>query len=222
MWRFQPIFVLGHTVDFFFFFLTAWLSFPEGQTRVTQKRFLLQPSAFPIREGKKPDVASKGTRVPLKLALLLKVHLRWQWTSTDTWEPGQSLENILTFNPLQKILFFPLHLQFVQTQGFSCWNTFYKSCLLFRLCVFTWFITFLSFSLLYLLSLIFFLSLSLSDPVAECEHKIHSPTGTLSSPNWPDKYPSRKECTWDITATPGHRVKIVSVKSNIMCRFHTF
>ncbi|KAF4071592.1 hypothetical protein AMELA_G00275250 [Ameiurus melas] len=43
---------------------------------------------------------------------------------------------------------------------------------------------------------------------AECEHKIHSPTGTISSPNWPDKYPSRKECTWDITATPGHRVKI--------------
>ncbi|XP_061840054.1 dorsal-ventral patterning tolloid-like protein 1 isoform X1 [Nerophis lumbriciformis] len=43
---------------------------------------------------------------------------------------------------------------------------------------------------------------------AECEHKIHSPSGTLSSPNWPDKYPSRKECTWDITATPGHRVRI--------------
>ncbi|KAK2817229.1 hypothetical protein Q5P01_025420 [Channa striata] len=43
---------------------------------------------------------------------------------------------------------------------------------------------------------------------AECEHKIHSPSGTLSSPNWPDKYPSRKECTWDITAKPGHRVKI--------------
>ena len=47
---------------------------------------------------------------------------------------------------------------------------------------------------------------------AECEHKIHSPSGTLSSPNWPDKYPSRKECTWDITATPGHRVKIVSTR----------
>ncbi|XP_037545766.1 dorsal-ventral patterning tolloid-like protein 1 [Nematolebias whitei] len=43
---------------------------------------------------------------------------------------------------------------------------------------------------------------------AECEHKIHSSSGTLSSPNWPDKYPSRKECTWDITAMPGHRVKI--------------
>ncbi|MEQ2213106.1 hypothetical protein XENOCAPTIV_009884, partial [Xenoophorus captivus] len=48
----------------------------------------------------------------------------------------------------------------------------------------------------------------------ECEHKIHSPSGTLSSPNWPDKYPSRKECTWDITATPGHRVRIVSVQPN--------
>ncbi|XP_061626608.1 dorsal-ventral patterning tolloid-like protein 1 isoform X5 [Phyllopteryx taeniolatus] len=45
---------------------------------------------------------------------------------------------------------------------------------------------------------------------AECEHKIHGPSGGLSSPNWPDKYPSRKECTWDITATPGHRVRIVS------------
>lgn len=49
--------------------------------------------------------------------------------------------------------------------------------------------------------------------LAECEHKIHSPSGTLSSPNWPDKYPSRKECTWDITAVPGHRVKIVSERS---------
>ncbi|KAM7394462.1 hypothetical protein PAMP_021266 [Pampus punctatissimus] len=38
--------------------------------------------------------------------------------------------------------------------------------------------------------------------------------GTLSSPNWPDKYPSRKECTWDITATPGHRVKIIFVLNN--------
>nr|XP_061791464.1 dorsal-ventral patterning tolloid-like protein 1 isoform X1 [Nerophis lumbriciformis] len=43
---------------------------------------------------------------------------------------------------------------------------------------------------------------------AECEHKIRSPAGSLTSPNWPDKYPSRKECTWDITATPGHRVTI--------------
>ncbi|XP_048459036.1 bone morphogenetic protein 1 isoform X3 [Rhincodon typus] len=44
---------------------------------------------------------------------------------------------------------------------------------------------------------------------AECEHKIYSAIGTITSPNWPDKYPSRKECTWEISATPGHRVKIV-------------
>uniref|UniRef100_A0A4W3GLI9 Metalloendopeptidase n=1 Tax=Callorhinchus milii TaxID=7868 RepID=A0A4W3GLI9_CALMI len=43
---------------------------------------------------------------------------------------------------------------------------------------------------------------------AECEHQIHSATGVITSPNWPDKYPSRKECTWEILATPGHRVKI--------------
>ncbi|NXF95695.1 TLL1 protein, partial [Eubucco bourcierii] len=43
---------------------------------------------------------------------------------------------------------------------------------------------------------------------AECEQKIHSPNGIITSPNWPDKYPSRKECTWEITATPGQRVKL--------------
>ncbi|GAB0192284.1 tolloid-like protein 2 [Grus japonensis] len=43
---------------------------------------------------------------------------------------------------------------------------------------------------------------------AGCEHKLSGAEGTMSSPNWPDKYPSRKECTWDISATPGHRVKV--------------
>ncbi|KAG8134960.1 hypothetical protein E2320_008025, partial [Naja naja] len=43
---------------------------------------------------------------------------------------------------------------------------------------------------------------------AECEQKIHSPNGIITSPNWPDKYPSRKECSWEISATPGHRVFI--------------
>lgn len=45
---------------------------------------------------------------------------------------------------------------------------------------------------------------------AECEQKIHSPSGLITSPNWPDKYPSRKECTWEISAIPGHRIKLVS------------
>ncbi|KAM6346195.1 tolloid-like protein 1 isoform 1-T1 [Podargus strigoides] len=43
---------------------------------------------------------------------------------------------------------------------------------------------------------------------AECEQKIHSPNGIITSPNWPDKYPSRKECTWEISATSGQRVKL--------------
>uniref|UniRef100_A0A8C9TFN9 Metalloendopeptidase n=1 Tax=Scleropages formosus TaxID=113540 RepID=A0A8C9TFN9_SCLFO len=44
-------------------------------------------------------------------------------------------------------------------------------------------------------------------------------SGTISSPNWPDKYPSRKECTWDITATPGHRVKIFEIEQHQECAY---
>lgn len=43
---------------------------------------------------------------------------------------------------------------------------------------------------------------------AGCEHKINSVSGVITSPNWPDKYTSRKECTWEIITTPGHRVKL--------------
>uniref|UniRef100_UPI00398EE234 tolloid-like protein 2 isoform X1 n=2 Tax=Pristiophorus japonicus TaxID=55135 RepID=UPI00398EE234 len=43
---------------------------------------------------------------------------------------------------------------------------------------------------------------------AGCEHKINSAEGVITSPNWPEKYPSRKECTWAICATPGHRLKL--------------
>ncbi|XP_059819218.1 bone morphogenetic protein 1-like [Hypanus sabinus] len=43
---------------------------------------------------------------------------------------------------------------------------------------------------------------------AGCEHKINSVSGIITSPNWPDKYTSRKECTWEIVTTPGHRVKL--------------
>ncbi|KAG8592594.1 hypothetical protein GDO81_000555 [Engystomops pustulosus] len=50
---------------------------------------------------------------------------------------------------------------------------------------------------------------------AECEHRIHSPNGVITSPNWPDKYPSRKECTWEISATPGHRVKLTFTEFEI-------
>ncbi|NXC49902.1 BMP1 protein, partial [Penelope pileata] len=43
---------------------------------------------------------------------------------------------------------------------------------------------------------------------AGCDHRVTSVVGTISSPNWPDAYPSKKECTWAITATAGHRVKL--------------
>lgn len=49
----------------------------------------------------------------------------------------------------------------------------------------------------------------LAVPTAGCDHKVTSVSGTITSPNWPDKYPSKKECTWAISTTPGHRIKLV-------------
>uniref|UniRef100_A0A452TJA2 Metalloendopeptidase n=1 Tax=Ursus maritimus TaxID=29073 RepID=A0A452TJA2_URSMA len=48
-----------------------------------------------------------------------------------------------------------------------------------------------------------------------CDHKVTSTSGTITSPNWPDKYPSKKECTWAISSTPGHRVKLTFVEMDI-------
>ncbi|EGV91962.1 Bone morphogenetic protein 1 [Cricetulus griseus] len=50
---------------------------------------------------------------------------------------------------------------------------------------------------------------------AGCEHKVTSTSGTITSPNWPDKYPSKKECTWAISSTPGHRVKLTFMEMDI-------
>lgn len=44
---------------------------------------------------------------------------------------------------------------------------------------------------------------------AGCDHVVNSVSGTISSPNWPDRYPSKKACTWSLSTTPGHRIKIV-------------
>ena len=46
---------------------------------------------------------------------------------------------------------------------------------------------------------------------AGCQHEVTTVVGNVSSPNWPDNYPSRKNCAWHFTATQGHRVKLVSV-----------
>lgn len=45
-----------------------------------------------------------------------------------------------------------------------------------------------------------------------CKYELTAPVGTVSSPNYPDYYPSRKDCVWHFTTTPGHRIKLV-------CRF---
>ena len=42
-----------------------------------------------------------------------------------------------------------------------------------------------------------------------CNHKIVSPEGDISSPNWPEDYPSRQDCAWHFIVTEGHRVKLV-------------
>ncbi|XP_076255661.1 tolloid-like protein 1 tolkin [Rhynchophorus ferrugineus] len=42
-----------------------------------------------------------------------------------------------------------------------------------------------------------------------CKYEISMPFGTLGSPNYPDYYPSRKDCVWHFSTTPGHRVRIV-------------
>ncbi|CAL1294950.1 unnamed protein product [Larinioides sclopetarius] len=42
-----------------------------------------------------------------------------------------------------------------------------------------------------------------------CVHQVSSTDGVVSSPNFPDHYPSRKECTWKFETTPGHRIKLV-------------
>jgi len=49
-----------------------------------------------------------------------------------------------------------------------------------------------------------------------CKHDITTPTGSIVSPNFPESYPSRKSCVWHFTATPGHRIKLVSTFVNEM------
>ncbi|XP_030834881.1 bone morphogenetic protein 1 homolog isoform X1 [Strongylocentrotus purpuratus] len=39
-----------------------------------------------------------------------------------------------------------------------------------------------------------------------CRREIQSTTGIITSPNYPDNYPKRKECTWHISANPGHKI----------------
>ncbi|XP_020288864.1 bone morphogenetic protein 1 isoform X2 [Pseudomyrmex gracilis] len=42
-----------------------------------------------------------------------------------------------------------------------------------------------------------------------CKYEITAPTGTITSPNYPDYYPGRKDCVWHFTTKPGHRIKLI-------------
>lgn len=42
-----------------------------------------------------------------------------------------------------------------------------------------------------------------------CKYEITAPVGTITSPNYPDYYPGRKDCVWHFTTKPGHRIKLV-------------
>ncbi|XP_061672019.1 bone morphogenetic protein 1a [Syngnathoides biaculeatus] len=58
---------------------------------------------------------------------------------------------------------------------------------------------------------------------AGCDHTVTSVSGTITSPNWPDKYPSKKACTWSLTTTPGHRIKIafneIDMEAHLECAY---
>ncbi|VDD74489.1 unnamed protein product [Mesocestoides corti] len=58
---------------------------------------------------------------------------------------------------------------------------------------------------------------------AGCQQEISSPEGEIRTPNWPSEYPARQNCQWKITATPGHRVKVVfdtfEVESHQQCMY---
>uniref|UniRef100_A0A7N8WU55 Metalloendopeptidase n=1 Tax=Mastacembelus armatus TaxID=205130 RepID=A0A7N8WU55_9TELE len=51
----------------------------------------------------------------------------------------------------------------------------------------------------------------------------HYVSGIITSPNWPDKYPSKKACTWALTTTPGHRIKIafneIDMEAHLECAY---
>ncbi|KAJ2952188.1 hypothetical protein O0L34_g4468 [Tuta absoluta] len=42
-----------------------------------------------------------------------------------------------------------------------------------------------------------------------CKHDVIQPHGTIVSPNYPDMYPARKDCVWQFSTTPGHRIKLI-------------
>ncbi|XP_010875827.1 bone morphogenetic protein 1b isoform X2 [Esox lucius] len=58
---------------------------------------------------------------------------------------------------------------------------------------------------------------------AGCDHVVSSVSGIITSPNWPAKYPSKKACTWALSITPGHRIKMafneIDMEAHLECAY---
>ena len=52
--------------------------------------------------------------------------------------------------------------------------------------------------------------------VGDCKFEIERAVGEVHSPNYPDYYPSRKDCVWKFNTLPGHRIKLVSKRESGM------
>lgn len=58
----------------------------------------------------------------------------------------------------------------------------------------------------------FMLNISLfcffSPSLAACGGELNAPSGTISSPNYPNLYPHSRLCRWELVMTPGRRVTL--------------
>ena len=43
----------------------------------------------------------------------------------------------------------------------------------------------------------------------ECWTQLNETNGTISSPDYPRKYPDKVDCRWQITAEPGSRIRLL-------------
>ncbi|XP_068160694.1 cubilin [Antennarius striatus] len=51
-------------------------------------------------------------------------------------------------------------------------------------------------------------SLSFEASVEACGGELNAPSGTISSPNYPNLYPHARVCRWELVVSPGRRVKL--------------
>uniref|UniRef100_UPI0009B389C2 cubilin-like n=1 Tax=Monopterus albus TaxID=43700 RepID=UPI0009B389C2 len=51
-------------------------------------------------------------------------------------------------------------------------------------------------------------SLSFEASVEACGGELNAPSGTISSPNYPNLYPHNRVCRWELVVSPGRRVTL--------------